>query len=363
MSDGSILCVAATPADEVKLAMLIQAIQRHARALPLALVRVGVPTMFASNEEFQRHLGLDVPIVEIGAAEGERAVRMAAVMRSFDPVMALHRPAAVVVAGSSDASLACGLVASKRTCPIVHADFAWFGDGNETSELNADLLARMSARLRAPVAQTWPAGGLAADALHEARAQGGSPDAMIRELVKSAWASIESEGHALVDIDAEIQLADRRQLTTMLADLREASELVPLVWPIGSGASARLDAFGLRKLIGCERIVVLGALDFAEWVAVTVQARCVITDSDDSSLKAKLLGVPCLWFGAGRSAPDRCPVFSKAALEDCLRRNGAQGRSFGDSRPAAATMLADALTSWLSGSGVDGSAANSESDH
>jgi general secretion pathway protein A len=344
-SEGPVLCVATSVEEDAMLAVLMRALKERQDALGLVLVRVGESASFAANDEFQHRLGLEVPVVELEESEAAPAMRIAEIIRAFDAVLALHGPRLVVIAGAADAALACAMAASKRPCAIVHAGHPWPGAGEASVGLNEDLLARMSLQFEPPTGRAWPVGGLMADAIHEVLAQGCSAQLISRRLGNAMQANIQARGHAFVDVDVVIHQGGPQEIGALLANLREASELIPLILPLGRAAATRLEAFGLRKVLKSDSIVLPGDLDFAERVALLAEASCVLTASRTSGVAASVLGVPSLWMtGSVADAAER--RFGRTALEEILRSERVSAPSPSESRRQAAAGLADALLNW-----------------
>jgi UDP-N-acetylglucosamine 2-epimerase (non-hydrolysing) len=89
---------------------------------------------------------------------------------------------------------------------------------------------------------------------------------------------------------------DRPETLSRLLDvLVETSRELPLVFPVHPRTQARLDQFGLaaplRAAKGIRRVPPLGYLDF---LALTSQARVVVTDSGGLQEESTALGIPCL---------------------------------------------------------------------
>ncbi|WP_298834514.1 XrtA/PEP-CTERM system-associated ATPase [uncultured Piscinibacter sp.] len=361
-SDGPVLCVATSVEEDAKMTVLMRALKERHDAPEVVLVRVGEPASLAESDEFRRLLGLEVPVVELSESDGTPAQRIAELIRAFDAVLALHVPSVVVIAGGTDAALACALAASKRPCAVLHADHPWVGVGDASPGLNDELLVRMSIQFEPPAGRIWPIGGLLADAVHEVLAQGRNAQVVLRRLGAAMQANIRERGHAFVDVDAMIRQGDRQAIGALLASLREASEMIPLILPLGRAAAARLEAFGLRKSLKGDFIESPGDLDFAERVALMAEARCVLTASRDSGAAARVLGVPSLWLrgglvpraGEGSDASEQ--RFGRAALEELLRAGRVAVPGPSESRPLAASGLADLLLTWLQRPASDGRA-------
>ena len=362
------MCIAASRADDVKVAALMRAFQVRDDSPPLTLVRIGDGAVFAQNDEFHRQIGVETPVVDIAVAETTAAGRIAEVIIAFEPLCDLHTPSAVVVVGNSDAALACAIVASKRACPLVHAD-ACLRAAGASVDVNALLLERLAVDLRAarssggeglvvevpaPV-DTDSGDGLVGDAVQLARARRVAASTVLGQASAPFRALAEQQGHALVVLEDSIASGDRRQLSALLSELREASNVMPLVWPMQRSTATRLEAFGLRVLLKSERIAVLGPLGYPEFIGLMDAARCVLTDSRDVRAEARALGVPCLSMAhaqvpgvdaVGRGDPGAV-VYSRQAIEACVRTARPTATQAAGAPARAGSGLAALLIAWL----------------
>jgi UDP-N-acetylglucosamine 2-epimerase len=311
---GPMLCVAASRNDDVRMAILLRALQARQALPPLILVRIGDVAEFELNDAFHQQIGLEVPTVELTVAAKSPAADIAEVMSQFEALVELHRPGAVVVVGDSDAILACGLVANKSGSPLAHVDA-----GRRESSAHAGL--QMNRVLLDRLAQVHcVADGPAYDALV---AEGASPDGVLLAgnlLGEAATAAagnaippaevlaqidadqrrqFDQHGYCLFVVGAMAGTNERRYLTEMLSMLRKVSAELPIVWPMPASLSARLDAFGLRKMLRGERIAVLPPQAYAQSIALLSGANCVLTDSREVQVEAEALAVPSLFIEAG----------------------------------------------------------------
>lgn len=318
---GPVLFVAASRSDDVKLATLLQGMQGREDAPPLALVRIGDPSLFSANDEFHRQLGLEVPIVEVSVSAATAAGRIAEIIRAFEPVFELHEPCAIVVVGNTDGALACALVASKRGCPLIHADLSASQAAAAECDLNTALLGRLALGFDSaggdPIAED-----LVGDAVAQARSRAVSAASVLRQAPSGFRSVAAKQGYAVVVLDEVVESGDRRRLNALLSELRDASAAVSLVWSMHRPTAARLDAFGLRAVLKNDRIALLEPLGYADHVGLLAGARCVITDSRDVRAEAAVLGVPSLMVSldVGRVGEGDEGQFSTLSLERVLRQ-------------------------------------------
>ena len=350
-ADGPVLCVATTAADDARLAVLVEPLQYAAASRGVVLARLGPPELFAANDGLLRHLEIDVPVVEMSIDEERPASRIAEVMRRFIDTLDMHHPALVLLASHDDTALACALAAAKSGSPVLHLDHLWVGEPASGAEFNDQLLAGLVTRLQPPHGAARPSSDLSVDAIDAGRRMGADPDELLRRLGGASLGLLRENGYGFVEVDDLIELADRRQITSLLAQLREASELVPLLWTLGKRAAARLDAFGLRKSIRTDRVVVAGSFDFAQRVALLADARIVLSDSSGVLRQARALGRPELWVAPqdGQVLPETgLTPYSKERMVHALAQAGRAAPPPEPDRAGAAGVVCAALLSWLS---------------
>jgi len=344
-AEGAILGVASSREDDATLAVLFRRLQDRADAPGLALVRIGAASEFSTNDAFHRRLGLDVPVVEVAAAEGSPAVRLAEVIREFDAVLELHQPRCVIIAQASDEALGAALAAQKRGCVVIDASQP---EGTAESAVLAPeqaLVGQLSQRVELPAGARWPAGGLWADAVRAALSFGRSPALILSDLGGSAYHEARPEGFAVIDADVLVATADRRELGALVSELREASTLVPLVWPMGAAAATRLEAFGMRKLLAQDGLLIARSMDLLDRVALAAASRCVLTGVPAAARQWRSLGKPSLVLRARESS---ALSYSRDALESLLQA-GTPPWDHGEAMPGAAQVLGDALLTGSAG--------------
>jgi general secretion pathway protein A len=342
---GPVLCIATDGADDIKLAAMMVAMQRREDAPSLVLVRLGDPTRFIPNDAFHQGIGLEVPVVDIAIGEATASLRIAESIQAFEPVFALHEPSAVVVASDGDLALACAIVASKASCPLFCAERVLDRAANVPFTTNEALLVSLAVDIGHDDVSASGGASLIADAVAMAVEQPVDPAECLRQTSHSFRALVEKQGYAVVALGGAIETADRRALTALLKDLREASSIVPLIWPLHRATAKRLEALGLRTLLKGERVVVLGLLGYPEYVGLVKGARGVLTNSRNVLAEARALAVPCL--SIGDSSP---PLARGGAANDpvdprAYSKEGVQAWAPADGRrvaPGATDSTADA---------------------
>jgi len=362
-SDGPMLCVAASRGDDVRMAMLLRALQQRQAAPPVILVRIGATAEFELNDALFRQAGLDVPTIELAVNERTAPARMAEVMREFEALVDLHRPTAVLVTGHEDATLACSLVADKMGRPIVHVDA-----GSDGDTVNRALISRLS-RLHCVAEQpahaallaagqraddVLLAGDMLADAARFAADAAVTPAEALAPLDDAKRGQLERHGYCMVVVGSPSGAVEKRYLSELLAVVRKVSAEIPVVWSPHAALAARLDALGLRKMLRSERIALLPPRSYPESIALLGGASCVLTDSHDVRIEAQALDVPSLTLaidGDGDAA-DRGVQRLKdmrvgtAPAPGRLEMTTVRDRA-GSDRDGAAERIADHLIRWV----------------
>ena len=103
----------------MKIAPLMAAYGQYASIDPV-LVHTGQHYDRRMSDLFFRQLEIPAPAVDLGVGSGSHAVQTAAIMKAFEPVVAEHKPDAVLVVGDVNSTIACGLVAVKLGIRLVH---------------------------------------------------------------------------------------------------------------------------------------------------------------------------------------------------------------------------------------------------
>jgi UDP-N-acetylglucosamine 2-epimerase (non-hydrolysing) len=147
-------------------------------------------------------------------------------------------------------------------------------------------------------------------------------------------------------------------LREALVILRDASQKLPLVWPLHPRTRANIDRFGLADLLETPRIVVMPPQGYLQMVALMSGATLVLTDSGGVQEETTALSVPCLTMRDSTERPitveqgtnvivgrDRDLVLS--LVDDVMQTGGKRGRMPELWDGHAAERIVDHLNSWI----------------
>jgi len=280
----------------MKVAPILAQLRKRA-GLRQVLVHTGQHYDARMSDVFFQDLGMPDPDVHLGAGSGSHAQQTAKVMVEVEPVLAREQPEVVVVAGDVNSTLAVALVASKMGLAGAHVEAGLRSrDWTMPEEINRVLTDRLSDLLFTP----------SRDGDENLRAEGIDPsrvhfvgNVMIDSLQAALPRARESRiherlelrrgGYALATLHRPANVDDPRALSRLISALIEVGGHVPVVFPIHPRTRSRLPAGFEAK--GLKLVEPLGYLDF---LALTADARLVMTDSGGIQEETSALGVPCL---------------------------------------------------------------------
>ena len=244
---------------------------------------------------------LDFPPVEfaLGAGSGSHAEQTAAVMVGTERVIEAERPAALLVAGDVNSTMAAALAAVKLGVRVIHLEAGLRSRDREMpEEINRIVTDRVSDLLLCPsdgAAENLAAEGVQPDRVHVV---GNTMiDSLLRLLPVAERSdvldrlSLEPGAYVLVTLHRPSLVDDPERLEAVLAVLRRLARRIPVVVPLHPRTRDRIESQGPEALGG---LIAGRPLEYLDFVALESRARLVITDSGGVQEETSVLGVPCL---------------------------------------------------------------------
>jgi UDP-N-acetylglucosamine 2-epimerase (non-hydrolysing) len=365
-----ILCVVGARPNFMKIAPVIRAMRSANPPLPARLVHTGQHYDPEMNRQYFEALGIPDPDINLEVGSATHAVQTAEIMRRFEPVVDAERPAAVLVVGDVNSTLACALVAVKKGIPVIHVEAGLRSyDRNMPEEINrvltdqiSDLLftTERSARdnlVREGVAEAGIrfVGNVMIDTLRQNLKQAvPAAQTFACHGAPEAWAR---SGFAALTLHRPSNVDDPATLRALLGALHEVSRRVPVVFPLHPRTRAKIEQHGLGSLLGSS-LFPLPPLGYLEMLGLMQSARLVLTDSGGIQEETTALGVPCVTLRENTERPitveqgtntvvGQEPSRILAVVEDILGTGGKAGRipELWDGK--AAQRIASALRDWL----------------
>jgi UDP-N-acetylglucosamine 2-epimerase (non-hydrolysing) len=290
----------------MKLAPLVRALQDDGR-LAWRLVHTGQHHDHAMSGVFFEELGLPPPDVSLGCAGGSHAQLTARILEAYEPVVVADRPAACVVVGDVDSTLACALVARKLGVRVAHVEAGLrSGDMRMPEEINrraTDALSDWLFTTEPSAAAHLRREGHAASQIHEVG------HVMVDNLLyqharlagvdRQGWpgqaeqaAAVAAAGrYGVVTLHRPSNVDDEVQLVALLEALGALSQRLPLLFPVHPRTLGRIKALNLSLP---PTLVLLPPLPYRPFLALWSEAALVLTDSGGLQEETTALGVPCM---------------------------------------------------------------------
>lgn len=372
MSAFRILCVVGARPNFMKMAPIMAAFAQLKPRVEALLVHTGQHYDVAMNHQYFEALGIPSPDINLEVGSGSHAQQTAEVMKRFEPAMDEVQPAAVLVVGDVNSTIACALVAAKKGVPVIHVeaglrsfDRAMPEEINRlltdqlsdllftTEESGADNLGKegiaaervhfvgnvMIDTLRANLARAIPATQIAADA--------GRPD----------FAAAPGQ-YAVLTLHRPSNVDDKAVLQGLLETAAQISARTPVIFPVHPRTRATIEKFGLSHLLDRPEVLLLPPMGYHEMLGLMQDARVVLTDSGGIQEETTALGTPCITLRNNTERPitvdegtntiaGNDPAKIMAAYEAQLAGAGKAGRvpHYWDGR--AAERIAAIVLEWL----------------
>jgi len=373
-SPGSpILCVAGARPNFMKIAPIISAMKEIPNPISIKLVHTGQHYDSEMNDTFFHQLRIPSPDIALEVGSGSHAFQTAEIMKRFEPVVESESPAAVLVVGDVNSTIACALVAAKKGIPVIHVEAGLRSfDRTMPEEINrvltdqlSDLLfiTEPSARanlLREGIAEEriFHVGNVMIDTLHRCQALAVPVSDILTELDDKGLYLKGDNGYCVLTLHRPSNVDNAQQFRHLLETVRMVSKEVPVIFPVHPRTRNRIDELGLRNLIESRRIVLLQPLGYLEMLGLVSASRLVMTDSGGLQEETTVLGVPCITLRDTTERPvtveqgtntvvghDRRQIM--AIVSDVLNNGGKRGRTpeLWDGR--AAIRIKSVLTDWL----------------
>lgn len=346
---ATILCVVGARPNFMKIAPVMRAIAAEPR-LRGVLVHTGQHYDEAMNESFFRDLGIPKPDVNLEIGSASHAQQTGGIMQAFEPVLDRAAPAAVLVVGDVNSTIACALVAAKKGVPVIHVEAGLRSrDRTMPEEINRVLTDQISDLLfttERSALENLTAEGIAAERVHFA---GNVMIDTLRDNLERAAAPSDTLSRAGADpamaagaygvltLHRPSNVDDPAVLERLMGLMRDFSERLPLLFPVHPRTRARIDSAGLAATFDAPGIVELPPQGYHGMLGLMRGATMVLTDSGGIQEETTALGVPCITLRENTERPitveqgtntltgtDAAAI--RAAFESILAGGGKAGR-------------------------------------
>jgi UDP-N-acetylglucosamine 2-epimerase (non-hydrolysing) len=370
---GPVMCVVGARPNFMKMAPILRALAEHRPPLPALLVHTGQHYDASMSDKLFADLRLPRPDINLEVGSGSHAQQTAEVMKRFEPALDEHKPSCVLVVGDVNSTLACTLVAVKKSVPVVHVEAGLRSyDRKMPEEINRVLTDQVADRLytteRSALANLTRegvdekrvcfAGNVMIDSLLSNRDAARPAAATLQEHGFDPALLAHPRGYGVVTLHRPSNVDDATTLAALLGVLREVAAQLPLVFALHPRTRNNIERFGLQHLLDPASMVLLPPQGYLEMVGLMAGAALVLTDSGGLQEETTALGVPCLTMRENTERPitveqgtntmvGRDLAAIRAGVAEILAGRGKRGRipELWDGR--AAERIAADLFLWL----------------
>lgn len=302
-----ILCVVGARPNFMKIAPIMAAIKSPTSKLVATLVHTGQHYDNEMNHQFFTDLGIPEPGVNLEVGSGSHAAQTAEIMKRFEPVIDTEEPAAVLVVGDVNSTIACALVASKKGIPVVHVEAGLRSfDRSMPEEINrvltdqiSDLLFTTERSARANLMREGIdeerirfVGNVMIDTLHSNLSRAVSA----KDTFSAANAPEHFMGrdYAVLTLHRPSNVDHRDTLKSLLETIAEISDSIPVVFPMHPRTRDRINGLGLGHMLENPNLFILPPQGYLQMLGLMRDAKLFLTDSGGIQEETTALGIPCI---------------------------------------------------------------------
>jgi UDP-N-acetylglucosamine 2-epimerase (non-hydrolysing) len=250
---------------------------------------------------FFEELGIPAPDTNLEVGSGSHAAQTASIMAKFEPVCLAQAPDWVVVVGDVNSTMACTLVCSKLGIKVAHVEAGLRSfDRTMPEEVNrivTDALADLLLTPSADADENLKREGIPADRI---KLVGNVMiDTLVANLEKARnnpileYLGLARKGFAYVTLHRPSNVDHQQSLAAIMAGLNSLAHQLPVVFPMHPRTRKMLAQFGLSPASNGV-FKVLEPIGYLDSLALTENARLVLTDSGGLQEESTFFQTPCL---------------------------------------------------------------------
>ena len=349
---ATILCVVGARPNFMKIAPIMRALGESA-TLDGFLVHTGQHYDEAMSDSFFADLGIARPDRNLTVGSGSHAVQTAEIMRRFEPVLDEAAPAAVLVVGDVNSTIAAALVAAKKQVPVVHVEAGLRSyDRAMPEEINRVLTDQLSdllftterhaldnvAREGIDGGRVYFVGNTMIDTLLMNRERATPARQTLAGLQRTkALGLVDGGDYAALTLHRPSNVDNPEMLRRLITCLVGEAERLPIIFPAHPRTRGRIEAAGLLDVVAGSRLILTDPLPYLAMLGLMAEAKAVLTDSGGIQEETTALGVPCFTLRTSTERPITVdegtntmvgpdPDAIRAGLDDLFATGGKAGR-------------------------------------
>ena len=307
MNQLHLACVVGARPNFMKMAPLLRALAEYPR-VRTTLVHTGQHYDANLSDVFFNELEMPHPDISLEVGSGKHGRQTARVIERFEEMLetlaVTGKPVdRVVVVGDVNSTMAATLAAVKLYVPVAHVEAGLRSfDRTMPEEINrivTDSLCDMLLVSEPSGVENLRreghadrhihlVGNVMIDTLFRLLPKAKSSDALSRLKVNPGE-------YGVVTLHRPSNVDQPETLGPLVDVLTQASWRLPMVFPVHPRTQARLEQFGLaQRVAAASGIIQTEPLGYLDFLALTSQAKVIVTDSGGLQEESTVLGIPCL---------------------------------------------------------------------
>lgn len=329
----------------MKVAPIFKVIADRGRLQQL-LVHTGQHYDVKMSDVFFTDLGMPAPDIHLGIGSGSHGEQTGRLMIELEKIFLKEKPDLVSVVGDVNSTLAAAIVASKLLIKVSHVEAGLrSGDRTMPEEINRIITDSISDYLLTP----------SSDGDDNLRREGVAEERIVRVgnvMIDSLLSSreralklntlgelgLQAKNYAVCTLHRPANVDEPVVLAGLLDALGHVSRQLPVMFPVHPRTRKMIADQGLSgKLEQYPGIRLAEPMGYLEFLALTSQAKLILTDSGGLQEESTALNVPCLTLRENTERPitvtegtnlvvGNHPDRIKAEADKVLAGHGKQGR-------------------------------------
>jgi UDP-N-acetylglucosamine 2-epimerase (non-hydrolysing) len=284
----------------MKIAPLIKEFKR--RKLVFKFIHTGQHYDYNMSKIFLDNLGIPKPDYFLNVGSGTHALQTAKIMIEFDEVIQKEKPRLVIVVGDVNSTIACALVAKKRSIEVAHVEAGLRSfDAKMPEEINRKLTDQISDYLfiteRSGIfnlqnegidsSKVFFVGNVMIDNLINNLEDARNNDYYIN-------LGLLNDPYGIVTIHRPSNVDDKKDLENVIQILNDIQSKIKIVFPIHPRTRKSLIKHNLEEGLSKPNIIITEPLGYLEFLNLIINSKFVLTDSGGIQEEASYLKIPIL---------------------------------------------------------------------
>lgn len=328
---------------------------RQERSLQEVVIHTGQHYDENMSTIFFKELEIQEPDYHLAVGSSSHGAQTGRMLESIEKVLLETKPAAVLIYGDTNSTLAGALAASKLHIPVFHIEAGLRSFNMKMpEEVNRIVADRLSDLLFAPTAlavKNLEKEGVSSEKIHcvgdvmydVALHYGEKANTKSQKLSELG---LKPKSYILTTLHRAENTDDPQRLRAIVTGLVEVSKTIPVIFPLHPRTRAALIKEGLFDEVS-DSLIVIEPLGFLDMLQLEKSAKLIVTDSGGVQKEAFFHQVPCItlrdeteWvelveLGWNQVVkPESASVIKERILEKLAAPVGISAQPYGDGRSA-----------------------------